>query len=88
MGDVEKLRGGVAGCGKGIAEHGVAEGAGGAEVVAPVRQFFGADVADALAGFFAEEGEAAAGAAAEAALVVAGGFDECACEGTMVRGSS
>ena len=34
----------------------------------------GAVVADALAGFFAEKGEAAAGAAAEAALVVAWGF--------------
>ena len=36
----------------------------------------GAVVADALAGFFAEEGQAAAGSATEAALVVARGFDE------------
>ena len=44
-------------------------------------EFGGADVADALAGFFAEEGEAAAGSATEAALVVARGFDEFAGEG-------
>ncbi len=50
-----------------------------AMVVAPVAiEFLNAVVADALAGFFAEEGEAAAGSAAEAALVVAWSFDELA----------
>jgi hypothetical protein len=38
----------------------------------------GAVAADALAGFFAEEGETAAGSATEAALAIAGGFDEVA----------
>ena len=51
-------------------------------------EFRGADVADALAGFFAEEGQAAACSAAEAAFVVAGGFDEVAGQATTVRGSS
>ena len=41
-------------------------------------EFGGAIVADALAGFFAEEGQAAAGSTAEAAFVVAGGFEELA----------
>jgi len=37
--------------------------------------------ADALAGFFAKEGEAAAGSAAEAAFTIAGGFDQFAGQG-------
>ncbi len=82
MCDVEQLRGGVAGRGEGVAEHGVAEGAGGGDgVCAGGDEFGGADVADAVAGFFAEEGEAAAGSATEAAFVVAGGFDQFAGEG-------
>ncbi len=48
-------------------------------VCAPVAtSSCGAVVADALAGFFAEKGQAAAGSAAEAALVVARGFDQIA----------
>ena len=39
-------------------------------------EFLDAVVAYALAGFFAEEGEAAAGSATEAALAIARGFDE------------
>ena len=55
---------------EGVAEHGVAEGAGGADGRgAGGDELGGADVADALAGFFAEEGKTAAGSAAEAALV-------------------
>ena len=42
-------------------------------------EFCGAMVADALAGFFAKEGEAAAGSAAEAAFVAAWGLDEMPC---------
>ncbi len=53
------------------------------QAVAMVRcagcgEFGGADLADAFAGFFAEEGEPAAGSAAEAAFVVAWGFDQLA----------
>jgi hypothetical protein len=82
LGDVEQLRRGFAGGGEGIAEHGVAEGAGGGDGLrAGGDEFLGAVVADALAGLFAEEGEAAAGSAAEAALAVARGFDERAGEG-------
>ena len=69
----------MAGGGQGIAEHGVAERAGGGYgLCAGGYEFGGAVVADAFAGFFAEEGEAAAGSAAEGALVVAGGFEELA----------
>ena len=39
-------------------------------------EFAGADVADAVAVLFAEEGESAAGSAAETAFVVARGFDQ------------
>ena len=81
LGDVEELgRGGVGGRdgGERVAEHGVAEGAGGGDGLrAGGGQFAGADVADAgVALLFAEEGESAAGSAAEAALVVARGFDQ------------
>ena len=64
--------------GERVAEHGVAEGAGGGDGLrAGGGEFAGADVADAgVALLFAEEGESAAGSAAEAALVVARGFDE------------
>jgi len=59
-----------------IAEHGVAEGARSSNGSGPGGyEFLGADGADALAGFFAEEGEAAAGSAAEAALAGALGLD-------------
>ena len=81
LGDVEELRGGVSLGGEGVAEHGVAEGAGGGYGRrAGGDEFGGADVADAFAGFFAEESEAAAGAAAEAALMIARGFDQFAGE--------
>ena len=79
MGDVEQLRRRFADGGERVAEHGIAEGAGGADDLgAGAGELFGADVADALALLFAEEGQAAAGSAAEAALVRAGGFDESA----------
>jgi hypothetical protein len=39
-------------------------------------EFLDAIVADALASFFAEKGEAAAGTTTEAAFAIAGGFDE------------
>ena len=82
LGDVEKLGGGVACGGEGIAEHGVAEGAGGGDgLCSGGDEFGGADVADTFAGFFAEEGEAAAGSATEAAFAIAGGFYEFAGEG-------
>ena len=79
MGDVEKLGCGVAFFGEGVAEHGVAEGAGSADGGgAGCDEFVDAGVADAVAGFFAEEDESAAGAAAEAAFMGAGCFDELA----------
>jgi len=75
--DVEKLWWGFADGGECVAEHGIAEGAGGADDFGSgAGEFAGADVADALAFFFAEEGESSAGSAAEAAFVGAGGFDE------------
>ena len=62
--------------GQGVTEHGVAEGAGGADDVrAGVHEFFGAGVADAVALLFAEEGEAAAGSAAEAAFAGTSGVN-------------
>ena len=82
LGDVEQLRRGVACCRERIAKHGVAEGAGGADGGgAGCDEFVGAGVADAVAGFFAEEDQSAAGAAAEAALMRAGRFDDFASEG-------
>jgi hypothetical protein len=54
LGDVEELRGGVAGCGKGIAEHGVAEGAGdGDGLCSGCSEFCGSNVTYALTGFLA-----------------------------------
>src|ERR1035441_5883983 len=78
LGDVEELGWGDAGGrdgGEGVAEHGVAEGAGGGNGLGSGGgEFAGAHVGDAcVAFFFAEEGESTAGSAAEAALVVAGG---------------
>ena len=65
-----------------IAEHGVAERAGRADGGgAGGDEFFGAGVADAVAGFFAEERESAAGSAAEAALMGARRFNEFSGEG-------
>ena len=79
LGDVEQLRRRVADGGKRIAEHGVAEGAGCADDGgAGGGELLGAHVADALAGFFAKEGEAAAGSAAEGALAGARRIDDLA----------
>ena len=76
------MRCAVAFFGEGVAEHGVAEGAGGADGGgAGGDEFVGAGVADAVAGFFAEEDESTAGSAAEAALMGAFGFDDFAGEG-------
>ena len=75
------MRCGFAFSGEGVAEHGIAEGAGGADGRgAGSDEFVGAGVADAVAGFFAEEDEATAGSAAEAALMRAWGFDDFAGE--------
>jgi hypothetical protein len=81
LGNVYELRGGFALRGECILKHGIAEGTGCAYGAGSgCGQFGGAGVADALAGFFAEEGEAAAGSATEAALAIARGFDELAGE--------
>ena len=77
LGYVEQLRWRFAGGGKGIAKHGVAEGAGGAYCLrSGGHELGGAVVADALAGLFAEKGQTSAGSAAEAAFAVAGCFDQ------------
>ena len=82
LSNVQQLRRAFAGGCQGIAEHGVAEGAGAGDCRGSGGyQFGGAIVADALAGFFAEEGQAAACAAAKAALAIARGFDEIAGQG-------
>ena len=82
LGDVEQAAVRLRRLRQRIAEHGVAERAGGADGGgAGGDEFLGAGVADAIAGFFAEEGESAAGAAAEAALMRARGFHEFAGEG-------
>ena len=87
MGDVVELGWGFGDGGEGVTEHGVAEGAGGAYGGGPgTGEFLSADVADAVAVFFAEEGKSAAGTAAEAAFVAAWGFDERAGEGDDLAG--
>ena len=81
LGYVEELGrvGAADGC-QGVLEHGVAEGAGGADGASPGGdKFFGANMGDALPGFFAQESEPSASPAAEAALVVARGFDQFRC---------
>ena len=81
MGYIQQLRCGVAFFGEGVTEHGVAERAGGADRGgAGGDEFVDAGVADAVAGFFAEEDESAAGAAAEAVLMRAFRFDNFAGE--------
>ena len=75
------MRCAVAFFGEGVAEHGVAEGAGGADGGgAGGDEFVDASVADAVAGFFTEKDESAAGSATEAALMGARSFDDFASE--------
>ena len=63
---------------KRIAEHGVAEGAGGGDGVRTGRgKFASAVVRDAFARFFTEKGKSAACSAAEAALLMARRFNQC-----------
>src|SRR6185437_14821972 len=80
LGDVEQLRWRIADGGQGIAKHGVAEGAGGADDArARGCELFGAHVADAIrAALFTEEGQAATGATAEGALPCARRIDDLA----------
>src|SRR6185437_3921166 len=81
--NIEQLGRAIAACGERIAEHGVAEGAGGSDGFrAGGNQLGGADVADALALFFAQKRQPAPGPAAEAALVVALGFNQPAGAGS------
>ena len=80
--DVQKGRGVISGAGECIAKHRIAEWAGSADGRGSGGdEFLGANVADALASFFAQKRDAAARSAAEAALAVAWGFDEFACGG-------
>jgi len=74
--NVEQFGRSVAARGERIAEHGVAEWASGSDGLrAGGNQLGGADVADAVALFFAQERQPASGSAAEAALVVTLGFN-------------
>ena len=75
--DVEKLRGTLTDGGQAVAEHGVAERAGGGDDIrACIHQLLGARVVDAAAHLLAQEGQPASRTAAEAALPIAGRFNE------------
>ena len=76
LGDIEEL-GRVFGGGESVAKHAVAKRAGGADGRGSGGdEFFGAGLVHALAGFFAEEDQAAAGPATERSLARAGRVDD------------
>jgi hypothetical protein len=79
LGNVQQLRRSFTDCGECVAEHAIAEGAGGGDGLGSSgHELGGTVVTDALARFLAEKGQTAAGSAAEASFATAWGLDQLA----------